>query len=225
METVANGVHQIGAGGNAFVVDGDQGVVLIDTGMPGRQDEIESTLRRIGRDPGEVAAILLTHAHVDHTGGAARLRDRTGAPVLAPVVDAPAIRGEAPAPPPPMLSGLLRPLTRFFPDPDPVEVDHEVSESRTGGIPDDFTVIDSPGHTPGHISYLLDRSGRILFVGDAAVGKDGRVAKGFMNRHTPQFDASIRHLAEHDFETAFFGHSAPIESGASAAFASFASTL
>ncbi len=87
-------------------------------------------------------------------------------------------------------------------------------------------MIDTPGHTPGHVSYLLDRAGGVLFVGDAAVAnRRGEVRRGWMNAPSPTFDASLRHLAEFDFDAAFFAHSRPIATGAAGAFERFAARL
>ena len=86
-------------------------------------------------------------------------------------------------------------------------------------------MIDTPGHTPGHVSFLLDREGGLLIVGDAAVAKQGEVRRGSFNRGEPTVDASLRHIAEFDFERAVFGHSAPIQSGAATAFRRFAASI
>lgn len=226
MEPVADGVHRVAPGNvNAYLIDGDEGVVLVDTGLPRRHGVIESALAGIGRAPTDVVAILLTHAHADHTGGAARLAASTGAPVIASTRDAPAVRGDEPVPPPPIMDGWLRFLARLVPKAEPATVDHAVDETHRTGLPGDLTVLETPGHTPGHISYLLDRAGGILFVGDAAVAKDGAVGRGFFNRATPAWRGSIAHLAEHDFETALFGHSGPIESAASVAFTRYAASI
>ena len=226
MERVADGVHRVAQGYvNAYLVDGDAGVVLVDTGLPRRHGAVESALGEIGRTPSDVVAILLTHAHADHTGGAARLAASTGAPVIASTGDAPAVCGDAPVPPPPIMGGWLRFLAPLVPRAEPVAVDHAVDESHGDGLPGDLAVLETPGHTPGHVCYLLDRAGGILFVGDAAVAKDGAVGSGFMNRATPTWQASIDHLAHQDFETALFGHSGPIGAGASAAFARYAASF
>ncbi len=93
-------------------------------------------------------------------------------------------------------------------------------------LPGDLRAIDTPGHTPGHMSFVLDRDTGVVFVGDAAkTTRDGRVIRGYFNRSTPLVDGSLRHLAEHDFDVAVFGHSPPIKSNASAAFRQFTESL
>lgn len=236
MRTLAPGVHVVShlpwwAPGvvNSYLVDGDEGVTLIDTGLPWMGHErVRAALTEIGRSAGDVTAILITHAHVDHTGGAAALLRDGDAQVYASVADAPAVRGERRKPAPPVADRipLLKPLFRLIPNGQPATVDHLVGEQSEAGLPEDFTVLDTPGHTPGHVSYLLQRVGGVLFVGDAAVAStNGTVGRGPMNRPEPIFDASVRHLAEQDFDVACFGHSASLHHDAAAAFRRFAASL
>lgn len=228
MDLELPGIHVVPSYSNAFVIDGDDGVTLIDTGLPNRHGAVIEVLESIGRSIEQVGVIALTHAHSDHTGGAAALARASQADVIASPQDAPAIRGQQPVAPPPVFDRFffLKPLFRFVPGAESVGVDHAVSEGDSAILPPDLTVIDTPGHTPGHVSYLLDRGGGVLFVGDAAVAsRRGEVRRGWMNASTPTFDASLRHLAEYDFDVALFAHSRPIIGGAAAAFRRFASTL
>lgn len=228
MDQVADGVYQVPGFSNAYLIDGDSGIVLIDTGMPKREGAVLNIIRGIGRKPSDVIAIAITHAHADHFGSAAALKRATGAATVASGADTPAIAGRAPIPAPPLLDlvPFLRPLLRLMPEADPVEVDRTVSASDSGGLPEELSVIETPGHTPGHVSYLLDRDGGILFVGDAAVvSRAGGIKRGYMNRRTQTFDASLRHLAEFDFDKAFFAHSRALHTGAAAEFRDFAAGL
>ncbi len=228
-ETIAPGVYRIALGYvNAYLIDGDEGVTLIDTGLPRKEGAILGALAKVGRDLDEVAAIVITHAHVDHVGSAAVVKRATGAPLYASAADAPAIRGEVANPTPPFADRVpfLKPLIRLLPGGAAVDVDHVVGESETSTLPGDLEVVDTPGHTPGHRSYVLKRAGGVMFVGDAAVAtKAGEVRRGWMNRSTPDFDGSVAHLATFDFDVACFGHSAPIRTSAAAAFRRFVHSM
>lgn len=227
MERIASGVHQVTRGVNAFIIDGDEGIVLIDTGLPRQEGVVIGGLTAIGRTIGDVTAILITHGHVDHVGGAAALREASSGQLYAARADAPMIEGRTPKPPPPVMDRIpfVGKVMSLLPSGAPVSVDHAVEDPDTR-LPEDIRAVPTPGHTPGHTSYLLERSGGILFVGDAAMAtRSGRVRRGWMNRATPMFDDSIRTMAELDFAIACFGHASPITAGAAGAFRAFAADL
>ena len=229
VEPLVEGVYEVGTRYvNSYIIDGDDGVTLVDTLVPRKEGAITQNLKEIGRTLADVKAILITHSHKDHTGSAAAVKAASKARLYASEADTPAIQGIV-KPPTPPTHWYFRPvfwLSVFFPDAPPVEVDHFVSEDGNELLPGDLRAIDTPGHTPGHTSYLLDRAGGVLLVGDAAVAtKDGRVKRVSFNRSTPEIDGSLCHLAGFEFEVAAFCHSKPIRSQASAAFRRFAESL
>lgn len=227
VEAVADGVYQVGVGYvNSFIVDGDEGVTLVDTLLPRKEGVVAEALGGIGRSFDDIRAILLTHSHADHSGSAAAIKAGSGAAVWASERDAPAIRGEV-KPPSPITPLYVKPLAlgmSLLPAPPPTEIDGFVSSGDL--LPGDLRAVDTPGHTPGHTSYLLDRGGGVLFAGDAAKAtRRGEVARGYFNRSTPTLDRSLRHLAELDFDVAVFGHSRALRSQAASVFRRFAEAL
>ena len=224
--TDSKGVHPIRMGYvSAYLVDGDQGLILIDTGLPKKDGVIRAKIESLGRSIEDVRAILLTHSHTDHAGNAATLKEASGAELVVSPLAAPAVRGDIKPPLPGMLRGPLKLLGSLLPPPPPSMPDHLVSETNPDGLPEDFTVLETPGHTPGHVCFLLDRGPGVLFAGDAAVVKNDELRVGFMNRRSHEYDNSIRHIAEHRFDVAHFGHSGPLQREASAAFSHFAASL
>lgn len=73
---------------DAHLVRNAAACVLVDTGVPGSEGKIARSLARHGLSFRDIKLIVLTHAHADHAGNAARLRDLSGAPILAHEGDA-----------------------------------------------------------------------------------------------------------------------------------------
>jgi glyoxylase-like metal-dependent hydrolase (beta-lactamase superfamily II) len=162
---------------NAFLVDGDDGLVLIDVGWAGAPRRIEAAVDEIGRKITDIRRIVLTHAHPDHVKGAAELKDRTGAQVLIHGADADWLRGGR-VPPAGRSRGLGRaidrvPLLHWSPvSPDALLTDGEYIGGSSG-----LRVIHTPGHTPGHIA-LLHEPTDTLFAGDAIFNRDAELTLG-----------------------------------------------
>ena len=132
---------------------GPEQVVLIDAGIDPEAPSIREALTSMGNP--EVLAILLTHGHGDHYGGAASF---PGVPLMIGRADEKLVRGEeAPESPWGRISGAsptgLEP-TRLLDDGDVVQLGELSVE-----------VLALPGHTPGSVAYLAEG---VLFLGDSA---------------------------------------------------------
>ncbi|HET9436203.1 MAG TPA: MBL fold metallo-hydrolase [Candidatus Limnocylindrales bacterium] len=218
---VVHGVFQLASAvSNAYLLDGGVGLVLVDTGMRGRADELRREVDHAGRAAArDLAAIAITHAHADHAGSLARLVETFHVPVVAGALEAPAIRAGG-LPPPPIPNGLLgRFMSRVSQrvEVDAGRVDLEVDDGD--GIPGApaLRAIHTPGHTPGHTSYLWSEEGGVLFAGDVAVNVLG-LREAFVHSDRAQARETLARLATLDFEVAVFGHGPPITGRAVARF-------
>lgn len=82
LSEVADGVHRLEhAYVNVYVVEQEGRLLVVDTGLPATWQVLGEALRRLGHRPSDVAAVVLTHAHFDHTGSAARMQARLGVPI------------------------------------------------------------------------------------------------------------------------------------------------
>ncbi len=222
---VVSGLYQLSNGGiNAFLIDeGDKGLTLIDAGFPKHANALKRDIRSMGRDPSDLTAILLTHAHPDHLGSAKHLSDGI-TPISLHAADGDIARAgiihNTMTAGPGLRNGILFRL--FIPrkpaefqafDPDLALHDGDVVDVAGG-----LEVIHTPGHTAGHVSLLWNRDRGLLITGDAAANMMGL---NFMLGYddVPTARASLAKLAKLEFEAAVFGHGRPMLSGASRKFA------
>ncbi|MEY3201846.1 MAG: hypothetical protein RIR70_1396 [Pseudomonadota bacterium] len=113
---------------------------------PGDPGPVERYLSLYGLD---LSAVLITHHHPDHTGGIAALSSKWAVPVFGP-------RNES-------IKGITRPVG----EPDLIQLP---------GLDAEFSVLDIPGHTRGHVAYY---GANLLFCGDTLFGGGcGRVFEG-----------------------------------------------
>jgi len=202
---------------NAFLVRGTR-PVLVDTGLPGSAPGILSAIQREGYKPWELALIIITHAHLDHTGSAAALAGATGAPVLVHAAEADCLSSGASAPVvPASLTGrfLRMMIGKHAPRPElgvnavlridaPCRLD-------TYGV--NGEVLPTPGHTRGSLSVILD-SGECI-AGDLITGLfPARKARlPVFAEDAARARENIRALLDRHANTFYSGHGGPFTAG------------
>jgi glyoxylase-like metal-dependent hydrolase (beta-lactamase superfamily II) len=134
--------------------------VLIDAGAGFDTDELLHNLELAGCRPERLQALVLTHAHIDHVGGAHILAEVYGIPVIMHELDAPVLEsGDDLRSAADWYRTHLRPL--------PVG---QVLKGNGGTLPGDLSSLNwvhTPGHTPGSISLWLETGGaKVLFAQD-----------------------------------------------------------
>lgn len=172
-----------------YVIEHPEGIILVDTGIPanandpvwlppymrllqraapfqinGREEEIDAQLRRRNIDPADVRWVVLTHLHQDHEGGLHHFPNAEFV-VARKEWDAAAGWGGR------MLGYLnfrwprdLDPTLVDFSEPDAI-FDGRTTLTEAG----DVYLVPTPGHSPGHLSLVVEEGARTLFIaGDAA---------------------------------------------------------
>jgi len=207
-----------------IVTDGTA-VTLVDAGYPNDADALLASLAAVGRHPGDVVAVLLTHAHLDHMGGARALVDRYRTPVLTGAEEARHARREYldQISPGQMLrecgrwAGLrwvAATVRAVVPHARMALADVGAVEPGVAlDVPGGLVAVPTPGHTRGHTAYLMPSAG-VLFSGDTLVTghPTSRVGSGpqklptVFNEDERGVTAAIRGLRELPADTLVPGH-------------------
>lgn len=77
---------------NAYLLHGERGDILIDTGLPGCSRRLQRALHRDGSSLDQLALIILTHVHLDHVGNLAAILRQASIPVLVHQLEAPILQ-------------------------------------------------------------------------------------------------------------------------------------
>ena len=196
------------------------GDVLIDAGVPFTARKLIAAL-----EPHPVVAHALTHAHFDHQGGSHAVCDSFGVPLWCGAGDREAAEtgdwtGLLPRP-----DGWVARLAHRMAGPG-----HPVARVLADGDGvGDFTVIETPGHTPGHLAFWRERD-RVLILGDVLFHRNPvtrraglREPFGFATWKPALNRESARKLAALEPLVVCFGHGEPLTDGGR--FREFVATL
>lgn len=192
----------IGSGydSNVFVISGKKpSIIDTGTGMHGK-----SVLSQISRfvELTQISQILLTHEHFDHTGGVEQLFEATNkqAKIFAHIAAADKIeKGES------LFAGLFGGTMPKMP------VDEKFVGGETVTVGDDeYTVISTPGHTPGCICFY-NKESKMLFSGDTVFANGSYGRTDLPGGNSEALKQSIKKLCELDVVNIYPGHETIVE--------------
>ena len=219
MQRIADGVYWLEAGryANAYLLEGNLGLTLVDSGPPGRTEALIQEIKGAGFRISDVHQLLLTHAHAGHIGGAARLLRLRRMKVFAHPAEIAAIQGKEPLPRLPGRWGRLkRAWQGLWSRPEPVEALSPVRAGDSLKFSARWQVLHTPGHTPGSLS-LYDPLRGILICGDALIHCGGRLRSGALDPGAVDAARSLERIASLYCETLCCGHGPVLRENASEA--------
>jgi glyoxylase-like metal-dependent hydrolase (beta-lactamase superfamily II) len=168
-QLIAPGVVRVPTGiANAYLIGSPTRWLLIDTGTPGNTANILRAVEQHFDDATPPVAIILTHGHFDHAGSAFALAEHWGVNVYVHPLETPFVNGSSAYPPPdPTVGGFMAQVIRFVPNAK-YDLRPHLRELEPGEMPwlQGWEIIETPGHTAGHVSLFRPRD-RVLLAGDA----------------------------------------------------------
>jgi len=159
---------------NVYLLDGGDELALVDAGAGVDTAALLSNVASLGHDPARIRHVLLTHAHADHSGGAAALRSQLGATVYLAEAERSALEaGDEEA------VGLdIARRNGYYPADYrlvPCSVDRALEDGDRLPCGDlELEVVATPGHSRGSVCFAVNIAGvPVLFSGDTvfAAGK------------------------------------------------------
>src|SRR5439155_23237103 len=142
---IIDNVYYVGTDGLAsYLITSPQGHILVDTVMPEATSQIKASIEKLGFKVTDIKYLVNTHAHIDHTGGLAEMKQASGAQMIAGEPDKRVLEGG-------YYPGAQEETALAFP---PVKVDRTVREGDTVSVGDvTLTARETPGHSPGCTSW------------------------------------------------------------------------
>jgi glyoxylase-like metal-dependent hydrolase (beta-lactamase superfamily II) len=167
---------------SAYLLIRGSEAAIVDLGPADSAKEIQAALKLAGVDWRAVRHIILTHNHDDHVGAAAEVQMLTKATIHAGTADIPDIKSKRSI--------------------EPVQDGDEVFGLK---------IVETPGHTQGHIS-VFDESSGVMVAGDALRTSNGTVvgSDSLYTSDEARAAASVQRLAALDVKAILPGHGLPL---------------
>jgi len=164
---ITEGIYHVGGSqnshpydANVFVIDCGKELVLIDSGSGLATARIIENIDECGLFSQRISTVILTHCHIDHSGGAAQLRERFGAKLVMHHLDAEVLE----------CADSIRSAANWYDIPlEPLRIDEHLRNKETPLAIGNQKILclHTPGHTPGSLSVLWEGNNkRVLFGQD-----------------------------------------------------------
>lgn len=187
------GLHAIRCAMNlCHVLIDEQGVAIMDTGLPCDRWFLLRGLKRLNIAPTNVRAILLTHGHLDHAGNLAWLKSWCGAPIYAHPLEQPHIDGTFPYVGLASWCGRLERAGRAILGYKAAKIDVPIADDDELPFWGGLRVVHLPGHTDGHCGFYSGKH-RLLFSADlfASYGFSVHLPPSILNSAPGKMAASL----------------------------------
>lgn len=142
---VIGNIYYVGSTGLAcYIIKSNKGLILLDTGYPDMADQVEGNIEKLGFKLSDVKILINSHAHIDHGGGLAALKQATGAKLVVMAEDAPFLENGG-------HNDVLFGDRNLFPPVQPDRIIHDGDTVKLGDVT--LTAHLTPGHTPGNTTW------------------------------------------------------------------------
>lgn len=200
-------LYQVGGVGRShyydasvYLIEGENGLYLIDCGTPDGIEQILGNIRSLGFNPADIIGIFATHGHYDHIGAAAYLKKHFGCRLYMHEEDRKQVEeGDDIRTTASLLYG--RSFTAC-------SVDKLLSDGEMLDFGNNIRmeVLHTPGHTPGSICFSMDMNGFMyLIAGDTVYGGYSKLIGSDESR----WKQSLEKITARHFDGFTFGHMGP----------------
>lgn len=193
-----------------YVIDGKREVAIVDAGMGGKYgatEQILSNIREDGVSLDRIGTLILTHYHADHAGGSRDFHDRLGLEVLgSPLTTATLAIGDED-----QISLPFAKQSGFYPADyvfEPCPGRGVLTEGARFDVGDlSVTVYETPGHSDGHVSLLVEGEDRRYLIGGDLIFFGGTIiAQNIPDCSIQKYAASTLKMADVEFDALLPGH-------------------